>query len=159
MTRTIGRLLCSAAVAVAVAVAVALAACDVGGVFIVDNKSDAELVVRVSGSVQEWTSSTLTFRPRQDVLAVPPHARLAVARIPFGDPFQIQKVEVLDARCGLLAAFDVAAGADFARDGYVVAVESNLAIRLVDEFPRDGNPAAAANACPESSAFPSAWLR
>ena len=132
---------------IAATLVTAVAACDVGGVFVVDNKSDVELVVRVSGREQDPGASGVAYRDRRDVLSVPPHARLVVEELSFTSTLRIEKVEVLDAACTLLRRFDVEDGVAFERDGYLIAVESNLSARLVDEFPRDGTPASPSDRC------------
>jgi hypothetical protein len=120
---------------------------DVGGVFVVDNWSTENLVVRVTGTMQDPAASKITYVTRHDVLAVPAHARLAVAVLPFAPRFMIEKVEILTEGCAVLAAFAEGAATSFARDGNVVAVQGDLSARLVHEFPEDGVHAAPAGRC------------
>ena len=123
------------------------ASCDVGSVFVVDNKSNESLVVRVAGTTQDPAASTVEYVRRTDVVAVPPRARLVVKVLPFVPVFIIEKVEVLTEGCAVLAAFTEGAGTSFARDGNVVVVEGDLSARLVHEFPADGDQAAPAERC------------
>ena len=128
-------------------VAFVSASCDVGGVFVVDNRSNENLVVSVTGTMQDPAASTVTYVTRHDVLAVPAHARLAVAVLPFTPVFMIVKVEILTEGCTALATFAEGARTSFARDGNVIVVEGNLSAQLVHEFPRDGALAAPSNRC------------
>jgi hypothetical protein len=120
---------------------------DVGGVFVVDNRSNQNLVVRVSGTMQDPAASKIAYVARHDVLSVPAHARLAVAVLPFAPQFMIEKVEILTGGCAVLASFAVGAATSFARDGNVIAVEGDLSARLVREFPEDGARAAPVDRC------------
>jgi hypothetical protein len=82
-------------------VAVMVGACDHGGAFIAENKTDQELIARVTGSEQVPASSSIRHRPRQDLLALPANSRLAIEVLGFKDPFNVQKIEILttDLRC------------------------------------------------------------
>ena len=124
---------------------------DVGGVFVVDNRSNQNLVVRLSGTMQDPGASKIAYVTRHDVLSVPAHARLAVAVLPFAPQFRIEKVEILTDACAVLASFAEGAATSFARDGNVVVVEGDLSARLVHEFPEDGLRAAPADQCAASA--------
>lgn len=128
-------------------VAFGSAACDVGGVFVVDNRSNEGLVVTVTGTMQDPAASKVTYVTRHDALAVPAHARLAVAHLPFAPLFMIQKVEVLTDGCTVVATFAEGAATSFARDGNVIVVEGNLSAQLVHEFPREGALATPTDRC------------
>lgn len=123
------------------------ASCDVGGVFVVDNRSNESLVVRVAGTMQNPATSKVTYVTRHAVLAVPAHARLAVAVLPFAPRFMLEKVELLTAACAVLATFAEGVATSFARDGNVIVVEGNLSAELIHEFPKDGALAAPTDRC------------
>jgi hypothetical protein len=128
-------------------VAFGSASCDVGGVLVVDNRSNESLVVSVTGRAQDPAASMVTYVTRQDDVAVPAHARLAVAVLPFAPLFMIEKVEVRTEGCIVLATLAEGAGISFARDGNVIVVEGDLSAELVHEFPRDGALAAPTDRC------------
>ena len=128
-------------------VAFLFGSCDVGGVFVVDNRSNESLVVRVTGRTQDPSASTVQYLNRLDVLAVPAHARLAVAVLPFAPLFAIEKVEILTEGCVVLATFAEGAGTSFSRDGNVIRVNADRSTELLHEFPAKATLAASAGRC------------
>jgi hypothetical protein len=125
-------------VLVSATLALLLTSCDHGGVLILDNRSDADLVVQVSGTIRDASSSTIRFQPRQDVVSVPAHERLAIAVLPFTDPFDIHKVDVLTPDCVIVASFDTSSGTNFASEGYVIVVERDRSAHIQRDFPETG---------------------
>jgi hypothetical protein len=129
-------------------IALAGASCvDRGGAFIVENKSEADLVVRVTGTMRSVTSSNVSYQPRRDELSVPPHARFAVAVVSFADAYDVQKIEVLTAECAILATFDHSSDVAFPQDGQVIVVQPDLSAQLVREFPETGTLAQPSDRC------------
>jgi len=129
------------------AVALLLGACDTGGAFMVENKTDQELIARVTGSEQERDASVLAFQPRQDVFALPARSRLSVANQHFKDAFEISKIEILTSDCMPVAVFDEGAGVSFARDGTVITVDPGLAAHLGGGAPVEGTLASTVDRC------------
>ena len=122
-------------------------ACDHGGAYVVDNRTDQDLIARVSGSQQVAGSSRLTSHPRQDVLLVPARSSLAVEILGFTDPFSVQRIEILSSDCALVGDFDQAAGMAFASDGQVIVVEAGPTATLRKEFPESGTLATPTDRC------------
>ena len=139
---TIGRVVTLAAVALL------LGACDNGGAYMVENKTDQELIARVSGREQERDASVLTFHPRQDVFALPAGSRLSVANQHFKDAFEIAKIEILTSDCVPVAVFDEGAGVAFGRDGTVITVDPGPTAHLGGGAPVEGTLASTADRCP-----------
>jgi hypothetical protein len=141
--------------------AVMVGACDHGGAFIAENKTDQELIARVTGSEQVPASSSIRHRPRQDLLALPANSRLAIEVLGFKDPFNVQKIEILTTDCVAIATFAQASGVAFARDGQVIIIDPGPTANLRREFPQTGTLAAKIERCSDQSpvASPTAVTR
>ena len=118
-------------------------ACDHGGAFIVENKTDQELIARVTGTEEQRPSSVLTFHPRQDLFVLPAGSRLAVALLHFKDPFNIDTVEILTSDCVLVASFDEW------HLGSLMTVNPGPTATRRREFPESGSLATATERCRE----------
>ena len=137
---------------IAVAIfAMVVSACDHGGAFIAENKTDQELIARVTGMEQVAGSSTLSFEPRQDVLLLPAQSRLAIAILEFHDPFDIHKIEILTADCAPVGVFAESGDVAFARDGQVIIIDPGPTASLRNEFPATGTLASATERCRDLS--------
>jgi hypothetical protein len=133
------------------AFAAVVAGCDHGGAFIAENNVDQELIARVTGTEQSNSLSTLSFRPRQDVLVLPALSRVAIAVLHFADPFHIDKIEILALDCAPVAIFAQAEGVAFGRDGQVIVIDPGPAAKLRHEFPSTGNLAKTTDRCRDVS--------
>jgi hypothetical protein len=126
-------------------------ACDEGGAFIAENKTDQELVARVTGTEEQLGASMLAFEPRQDLFVLPAKSRLAIAVLRFHDPFSVQKIEILTPDCVAVATFDESSGIAFARDGQVITIDPGPTANLRHEFPKTGTLAAGTERCGDLS--------
>jgi hypothetical protein len=133
---------------VALAAAIlSVGACDVRKPFVAENKTDQELIARVTGTERIRGSSAVGVDRRQDIVVVPAQSRVAIEERSFTDPFTVDKIEILASNCRPLAIFDEAAGVVFSRDGDLVVIEPGRAPTLRQEFPDNGGLAMKTDRC------------
>jgi len=135
-------------ISAALALAAVVAGCDHGGAFVVDNRTDQEFIVRVSGPEFVSGSSVVVSRKREDVLILPAHSRLAVAVLGFHDQFNPQTIEVLGSDCAGVATFSVLDTPALGVDGQVIAIDNGPSAALRKEFPEGGTMAQTTDRCP-----------
>jgi hypothetical protein len=135
-------------ISAALALTAIVVGCDHGGAFVVDNRTDQEFVVRVSGPEFMSGSSSVVFRKREDVLLLPAHARLAVAVLGFHDPFNPQTIEVLSSDCADVATFSVLGAPALGVDGQVIVIDTGPSAALRRDFPEGGTMAQTTDRCP-----------
>ena len=129
-------------------------ACDTGRyAYIVDNRTDDDLVARVT---LDWTGQ----EPTVQALALPGHSRLEVAHTADLGPWRVGRVEILTMDCGVVLDFDAESATPTVSfsDGRVMVVNPGLVSDLEREFPVQGPEALPAPTCqpqaPERSASP-----
>lgn len=137
----------AARIAALAAFALLVSACDHGGAFVVDNRTDQELVARVTGSMSVESSSGLSFTPRQDQFTIPPGSALAVAVVGFADDYGVGFIDILTSDCKVVATFGKAPGPYFSSDGQVIEVDPGPTAHLRKEFPETGTLAATTDRC------------
>jgi hypothetical protein len=130
-----------------VVAALTVAACDQGHAFVAENRTDQELVARVTGKELRPTESGSAVEWRQDVTLLPADSRQVILVQPFTTNFNVWTVEILRADCSVIAMLGHDGETSWERDGTLVVIEPDMSVRHVDEFPRDETAAATTDRC------------
>jgi hypothetical protein len=130
-------------------VSVCIGCSDHGGAYIVENKTDQEILARVTGRVDVSDSSGTGFGEQLDVFSIEPNSRLAVAIVGFASRYSLQTIDIVSPDCALIAEFGNSPEMSWARDGSVIVVEPGPTATLRDEHPIDGTMAERVERCTE----------
>lgn len=126
---------------------------DRGATFVAENKTDDELVARITGKdrVVPSPGASADWRQtewRQDVVVLPAHSRVPVLVLGFTETFNVWTVEVLASDCSVIATFDQDQDHSWSTDGILFVIEPGQSVTQRREWPMGGTPAPTVDRCP-----------
>lgn len=133
----------------AVAVIALVAACDEGGVLLVENQTDVPFLVRATGQSYNGSGNV----PDEVVTIAPPNSKRVAVVLPFAGGFRPNRVEVLRPDCSVLYSNPF-----YGTDGSYLVIDDDQKVTLRKEYPKSGTDAERTTDCrtmPNPSPTPS----
>jgi len=110
-------------------IALVAAACDEGGVLLVENQTDVPFLVRATGQSYNGSGDV----PDEVVTIAPPNSKRVAVVLPFAGGFRPNRVEVLRPDCSVLYSNPF-----YGTDGSYLVIDDDQKVTLRKEFPRNG---------------------